>query len=266
MRLPEKKRPGNPVLASDWNLLIEAVAARTPRPSPGVELVHSSGGFLFRLRPVAASSGTTAGPTCRAFYLVVSRTYFGDSEKLWIQIDISVAWEGESEYGTGTRRYRRWDGNGDLVEDTTQAWGVWFPSLGFGELIAADGSHVETGGTEHFEDPGSGLTRDTEWRWSWSDPLGFRIRWTVPEEHGGSWFLVVWDEMFTPDDDEEAVVLTERSAEWEAPADKELPWQPPAPRPGNAVGCVEPANVRFSCYRSPAGQKPQFDHGFPIHP
>ena len=62
MRLPEKKRPGNPVLASDWNLLLEAIAARTPRPSPGLELVHSSGGFIYRLRPVAG--GGPASPPC----------------------------------------------------------------------------------------------------------------------------------------------------------------------------------------------------------
>ena len=64
MRLPEKKRPGNPVLASDWNLLLEAIAARTPRPSPGLELVHSSGGFIYRLRPVAGGGATVPGEPC----------------------------------------------------------------------------------------------------------------------------------------------------------------------------------------------------------
>ena len=64
MRLPEKKRSGNPVLASDWNLLLEAIAARTPRPSPGLELVHSSGGFIYRLRPVAGGGATVPGEPC----------------------------------------------------------------------------------------------------------------------------------------------------------------------------------------------------------
>ena len=62
MRLPDKKRPGNPILASDWNLLIEAIAARTPRPSPGLELLLSSGGFIYRLRPTAAGESAPAPP------------------------------------------------------------------------------------------------------------------------------------------------------------------------------------------------------------
>lgn len=56
MKLPPKKRPGNPVLASDWNTLVDALAARTPRPSAGMELVWTSGGFIYRVRPTAASA------------------------------------------------------------------------------------------------------------------------------------------------------------------------------------------------------------------
>lgn len=59
MRLPSHKRPGNPVLARDWNLLLDAIAARTPRPSPGMELVFSSNGFVYRSRPRAGGSSTT---------------------------------------------------------------------------------------------------------------------------------------------------------------------------------------------------------------
>ncbi|MCX6866619.1 MAG: hypothetical protein NTV46_10460 [Verrucomicrobia bacterium] len=47
MRLPEKKKPGDPVLAADWNLLLEAIEARTPRSGAGLELVSSSGGFAY---------------------------------------------------------------------------------------------------------------------------------------------------------------------------------------------------------------------------
>jgi hypothetical protein len=47
MRLPEKKKPGDPVMAADWNLLLEAIAARTPRPGTGLELIASSGGFAY---------------------------------------------------------------------------------------------------------------------------------------------------------------------------------------------------------------------------
>ena len=68
MRLPDKKRPGNPVLASDWNLLLDAIAARTPRPSPGLELVQASGGFAYRMRRVAAGDSGSAPTACRAFY------------------------------------------------------------------------------------------------------------------------------------------------------------------------------------------------------
>ena len=61
MRLPPKKRPGNPILASDWNTLIDALEARTPRPGPGTEIVFSSGGFSFRVR-ATASSGSSSKP------------------------------------------------------------------------------------------------------------------------------------------------------------------------------------------------------------
>ena len=59
MRLPPKKRPGNPVLASDWNTLIDAVEARTPRPGSGMELVSTSGGFTFRVRLSGAAGGSS---------------------------------------------------------------------------------------------------------------------------------------------------------------------------------------------------------------
>ena len=61
MRLPPKKRSGNPILASDWNLLIDALIARTPRPGPGTEIVSSSGGFSFRVRTVGGGSAAAPG-------------------------------------------------------------------------------------------------------------------------------------------------------------------------------------------------------------
>lgn len=70
MRLPEKKRPGKPVLASDWNLLLDALEARTPRPSPGMELVLSSGGFMYRVRPRAESA---SGYQCVPLAILSSR-------------------------------------------------------------------------------------------------------------------------------------------------------------------------------------------------
>lgn len=62
MRLPSKKRPGNPILAKDWNLLIDALEARTPRPSAGLELVFTSGGFAYRVRRSAAGGGVAGTP------------------------------------------------------------------------------------------------------------------------------------------------------------------------------------------------------------
>lgn len=57
MNLPPKKSPGNPILASDWNLMVDALAARTPRPSASLEIVSTSGGFSYRSRQLAASAG-----------------------------------------------------------------------------------------------------------------------------------------------------------------------------------------------------------------
>lgn len=58
MRLPSKKRPGNPILASDWNLLIDAMEARTPRPGPGTEIVATTAGFTFRVKPSAVGEAS----------------------------------------------------------------------------------------------------------------------------------------------------------------------------------------------------------------
>ena len=63
MKLPPKKNPGNPILASDWNTLVDAIAARTARPSAGLEVVSSSGGFSYRVRQVAGGPGVAA-PDC----------------------------------------------------------------------------------------------------------------------------------------------------------------------------------------------------------
>ena len=66
MRLPSKKRPGNPILATDWNLLIDALEARTPRPGPGTEIVSTTAGFTFRVKPSAAG-----GSSARAVPLAI---------------------------------------------------------------------------------------------------------------------------------------------------------------------------------------------------
>lgn len=75
MKLPPKKRPGNPVLASDWNQLVDAVAARTPRRGHSLDLVHSSGGFYYRTKAVVASEG-------RSGRFIV--TYHQDKQRLYV--------------------------------------------------------------------------------------------------------------------------------------------------------------------------------------
>ena len=66
MRLPAKKKPGDPVLATDWNLLLDAISARTPRPGNGLELIASSGGFAYS-RPGA---GGTQNPHLPPFAVI----------------------------------------------------------------------------------------------------------------------------------------------------------------------------------------------------
>lgn len=67
MRLPPKKRPGNPILASDWNMLIDALEARTPRTGSGLEMVSSSGGFTYRVRKSAGSDESASCGNLRVF-------------------------------------------------------------------------------------------------------------------------------------------------------------------------------------------------------
>lgn len=58
MRMPQKKKPGDPVLAEDWNLLLDAVSARTPRSGNGLKLICSSGGFAYSTPPPTCSQIT----------------------------------------------------------------------------------------------------------------------------------------------------------------------------------------------------------------
>ena len=51
MKLPPLKKPGDPVLASDWNMMLDAISARTPCPGVGLKLSASSGGFSYSMPP-----------------------------------------------------------------------------------------------------------------------------------------------------------------------------------------------------------------------
>lgn len=49
MKLPPRKKKDDPILASDWNMLLDALAARTPCTGAGLALASSSGGFAYSL-------------------------------------------------------------------------------------------------------------------------------------------------------------------------------------------------------------------------
>jgi hypothetical protein len=91
-----------------------------------------------------------------------------------------------------------------------------------------------------------------------------RWRWEIAREHEGSWFRIVWDEVFFPEDEAAEPVVREqdRSWEWTGPGDPEddgswrSEWyELAAPE---AAGEVRVVNVRFECYRAERfGNKPQ---------
>ena len=96
-----------------------------------------------------------------------------------------------------------------------------------------------------------------------------RLRWVVPSDFEGSYFKVTWDEVFFPEgyapEDPESpqpeLVNGDETLEWTGPGDPEVAgsWKtgwheikPPA-----EAGEVRVVNVRFECYRSRFGAKPQ---------
>ena len=80
MKLPEKKRPGDPVLASDWNMLLEAIAARTPRSGNGLRFIETSGGFSYSLPPPPAE-----GPRGQAPFSVIAIAKSGGNHLVTIK-------------------------------------------------------------------------------------------------------------------------------------------------------------------------------------
>ena len=114
MKLPPKKRPGNPILASDWNMLLDALTARTPRPSAGLELVSMSGGFAYRVRQ--SSSGESSGGTPCPFGEIIT----------W-----NVGTIGKTGIRGGIVHCGDQNWNFDPQEVNPQADGVWLVSIGF---------------------------------------------------------------------------------------------------------------------------------------
>lgn len=62
MRTPPKKKKGDPILAADWNRLIECIEARTPLPSAMLELVKTAHGFTFRGKKSAPGEAGDSTP------------------------------------------------------------------------------------------------------------------------------------------------------------------------------------------------------------
>jgi hypothetical protein len=107
MRLPSKKRPGNPILAKDWNLLIEALEARTPRPGPGTEIVSTTAGFTFRVKPSAAGG---AGAKSIPLAIIGSRPPY-----------IAAPATPPSQQETSKRYYIEWGTLNNLVAENWDA-------------------------------------------------------------------------------------------------------------------------------------------------
>jgi len=112
-----------------------------------------------------------------------------------------------------------------------------------------------------------------------------RYRWRVPYSHTGPKFKFWWDEGFFPKEwiawdaagrsgtEPEKPTLTPKSFEWEGPGSADDPnhpsWFTPYSNtvkvPSATEGHTEICNVRFICYESVFGTKPQIDHGFRIY-
>ena len=103
-----------------------------------------------------------------------------------------------------------------------------------------------------------------------------RYRWRIPSDHEGHKFKIWWDEVFFPTDwDPEdpaspEPVVTEKSFVWSGPGDPNdpdddswfSPWSAVVRIPSATEGEVELCNVRFLCYESKAGAKPQRHSSF----
>jgi hypothetical protein len=55
--LPKKRNPKEPVLAKDWNMMIDAIEARTPQRCEGMELYRDRRGFFYRAKNASVAGG-----------------------------------------------------------------------------------------------------------------------------------------------------------------------------------------------------------------
>jgi hypothetical protein len=89
-----------------------------------------------------------------------------------------------------------------------------------------------------------------------------RYRFKIDSTHTGSVFHLEWDEVTFPESGEPS--LSPKSFDWSGPGNKEDPdddsWFTPwsADVEAEKDETVEIRNLRFTCYSSPYGSKPQF--------
>lgn len=167
MNPPAKKRPGQPVLATDWNRIIDALIARTPRPGLGLELVASPSGFTFRMRSRAASGGAA-----------VAECPFGQ---------LTTWTEGEGQAATTKTGIL-----GGVVYAGDKVWNVEPQELN----LDADGEFLvwlEVGVTANKEDGVllSGLETSTEPQWQQGALAAGYPDISVPEEDPGTGTAIV---------------------------------------------------------------------------
>lgn len=96
-----------------------------------------------------------------------------------------------------------------------------------------------------------------------SGATAVRYRWQIPASHTGNYFKITWDVVTEPTDGVPTLESDVGTWEWAGPGNAEDPddaswfsgWydlDPPA-----EPGTKRVVNVRFECYRSPYGNKPQ---------
>ena len=126
MRLPNKKKPGDPVLATDWNMLLDAIAARTPRHGPGLRLIASSGGFAYSMTPTS--------PQAQAGYdhpFRLSVTYDAEAIRLWVGFGAATAmtWVDGNSTPTAVEHPLKFSSSHSLLNDPFSTGDVGFATL-----------------------------------------------------------------------------------------------------------------------------------------
>ena len=97
-----------------------------------------------------------------------------------------------------------------------------------------------------------------------------RYRWKIPTDFKGTYFKITWDEVYfppdydpdNPDSPQPSPVNRDLTVTWEGPGDPEDPqswmatdWR--ALNPPDQPGETRLVNIRFECYHTPYGNKPQ---------